>query len=675
MLPGKSLVPPSEALPSRRPLRVLVIQDNADSCRGVTRALGELSSFDSSVTTATGSASGLSALLQAQHEVCFLDDDLREDGSLDVVRKARAAGVETLIMLLASASDFRREMDALQSGVTLYLEKYLVSPNILDRILRNMLTRDRLSHQHRADQRALEASEKRLRSIVEWAGILVYEWDLETDALQWDGNTGGSPGYEAAELPKTLYEWIDLIHPDDRHRVESAIDQHLENVTGEFHEEYRIRDRDGAYRVWMDRGMVARGKDGDVVRWIGMISDVTEARQLADRMRVTQRLEALGRLAGGIAHDFNNIITVIAGYVGTLLAELPPGSPMSADLRQVHNAAERAASLTKQLLAFSRKQLLEPVVLDVNDVVRAVDAMLRRTIGDDIELSFEPSNDLWAVRADRGQLEQVLVNLAVNARDAMPDGGKLVVRTTNVETDGVVTKRDVRMAAGRYVLLQVHDSGTGIQPEVVKHIFDPFFTTKERGHGTGLGLATVYGIVKQSGGYVWVDTAVGKGTVFSIYLPAFDGPARPLPGTRETEVSWMRPGDPKKTILVVEDEAAIRQMVTDVLERAGFQVIAAGSGAEGISAAAGYAGPIDLLVTDVILPGVNGVETAREIVSARPEIAVLYTSGYTEDVLGSSLSEGTRLLRKPFSASTLVQTVGKILFQSPPGANEAAPPA
>ena len=655
-------VAPADVDAPRIPLRVLVVADDEEYCCRLRQVLLDLRSFDSCVAAAPASNAALAALLDGHHDVCFLDGTNPGSGPLDISRLARAAGIQTDIVLLVPA-DYQGEVEALAAGVTHFVECDYVRASVLDRILRNMLLRSRLSHQHRADQRALASSEKRLRSIVEWAGILVYEWDLEAGTLEWDGSTGGPAAFDAADLPKTIDAWVEMLHPDDRERVAAAVEQHLESQAREFNEEYRIRHPDGSYRVWLDRGMVARGRDGHLVRWIGMANDVTESRQLSDRIRVTQRLEALGRLAGGVAHDFNNIITVIAGYVDSVLDDVPPGSSMSHDLRQVHNAAERAANLTRQLLAFSRKQLLEPVVLDINEVVRAVEAMLRRTIGEDIELSFEASPQLRAVRADPGQLEQVLVNLAVNARDAMPDGGELLIRTRNFDADAEFAKRDGRMLPGAYVLLEVQDSGTGIPPDVVKHIFDPFFTTKERGHGTGLGLATVYGIVKQSGGHVWVDTAVGKGTTFSIYLPCVEGAAQPLARAIDIGTRSASAVDPDKTILIVEDEPSIREMVAEVLQRAGYQVLAAGSGSEGISAAARHPGRIDLLLTDVILPGTNGLETARAIVRERPELRVLYTSGYTDDVLGSSLSDGTKLLRKPFSASALLRTVGEILEQ------------
>ena len=653
-------VPTSEAASPRLRLRVLVVAAHEFAER-LSSILHDLRTFEPSVESAGSIEAGLAALSGKPHDICFVDGDL--DDRLELARRARASGSEIPIVLLTRSADFSHEMEALRSGVTHFIETDYLRPSVVDRILRNILLRDRLSHQHRADQRALAESEQRLRTIVEWAGILTYEWDLETDTVQWDGSHGGPARFTTADLPRTLGATLELIHPDDRRRFEAAIERHLESEDEGFNQEYRIRHPDGSYRIWLDRGKVARGRGGQAVRWLGMVSDVTEARQLAERMRVAQRLEALGRLAGGVAHDFNNIITVISGYVDTALDALPPGSPIAEDLRQVHHAAERAANLTHQLLAFSRKQLLEPAVLDVNDVVRAVEGMLRRTLGEDVDLSFEPGEALRAVRADPWQLEQALVNLAVNARDAMPDGGSLVVRTLNFDADAEFVRRDDRMAPGRYVRLQVEDTGTGIAPDVLKHIFDPFFTTKERGHGTGLGLATVYGIVKQSGGHVWVDTELGVGTTFSIDLPAVEGPARPLPRAVDSAATHAAPDGANRTILVVEDDDSIRVMVTDLLERAGFRVIAAASGSEAIDVAARHAGAIDLLLTDVILPGRNGLEAAREILRSRPGIAVLYTSGYTEDVLGSTLAAGTNLLRKPFSPAALVRTVAEILGQ------------
>ena len=642
---------------------MLVVDNDGHECERLIRTLGELGSFQASVTRATGPERGLTALLEGHYDACFIDGDRDESGAREFARQARAAGIEMPIILLARAADFTAEMQALGYGVTQYLEKDDVRVSVLDRILRNTLLRGRLSQQHRIDQVALAQSEQRLRSVVQWAGILVYEWDMCTDSLEWDGDVDGYLGYESGQLPKTFEDWADLVHPDDRRRLAAAIESHLKNETPEFNEEYRIRHGDGSYRIWVDRGKIARAKDGQRIRWIGMASDVTEARQLAERVRVTQRLEALGRLAGGVAHDFNNIITVMAGYIETVLKHIPPGNPVTADLHEIQNAAARASTLTRQLLAFGRKQRLEPVVLDLNDVVHGVDGMLRRTIGENVELRIEPAADLGAIRADPGQLEQVLVNLAVNARDAMPTGGVLVVRTSNFDADDEFVKHHDRMVAGRYVRLQVTDSGTGIPADVVKHIFEPFFTTKERGQGTGLGLATVYGVVKQSGGHVWVDTTLGEGTTFSIYLPVVDSAAVAVPRQAERLGARGPASSLSKTILVVEDEESIRQMVADVLARAGFQVLAAKSGAEGINAAAHHRGPIDLLVTDVVLPGTNGLETARAIMTARPQMAVLYTSGYSDEFLSGSMTNRTKLLRKPFTPSALVRTVEEILSE------------
>ncbi|HLW87905.1 MAG TPA: ATP-binding protein [Terriglobales bacterium] len=388
--------------------------------------------------------------------------------------------------------------------------------------------------------------------------------------------------------------------------------------------------------------------------------DVTEHRALEQQFRQAQKMEAVGRLAGGIAHDFNNLLMVISGYAEFLLDRIGPDPTVRTPAQEIANAANRATALTRQLLAFSRKQMLAPKVLDLNAVVTENLKLLTRLIGEDIDLVMIPGTDLGAVRADPSQIEQVIMNLAVNARDAMPQGGKLTIETSNVSLDESYARLHAPAEPGEYVMLAISDTGMGMDSETQSHIFEPFFTTKGV-KGTGLGLSTVYGIVKQSGGYVWVYSESGRGTSFKVYLPRVTGSGEfvvPQPSVPITEVS---PGH--ETILLVEDETNVRQLTRHYLQGQGYTVLEAADPATAIQISNSRAEPIHLLLTDVVMPGMNGRQLAHAISSARPETRVLYMSGYTENVIGhnGTLDVNVNLLQKPFTLPALKAKVREVL--------------
>jgi len=413
-------------------------------------------------------------------------------------------------------------------------------------------------------------------------------------------------------------------------------------------------------------GRSIRG-DRDALFYELYAEDVTEQRALEQQLRQSQKMEAVGRLAGGIAHDFNNLLMVMSGYCEFLLERVGSDQQLREPAQEIANAANRATSLTRQLLAFSRKQLLTPKVLDLNAIVTENFRMLDRVIGEDVELAIVPGADLGMVKADPGQIEQVIMNLAVNARDAMPHGGKLIIETSNVSLDEAYARLHGAVAPGEYVMLCVSDTGTGMDFETQSHIFEPFFTTKGP-KGTGLGLSTVYGIIKQSGGYIWVYSEPGEGTSFKVYLPRV---------TSAGEVAVIHPPIAaaavqrrNETILLVEDEDNLRNMARLYLEREGYTVLEAPDGAAAIQLASAHPGPIHLLLTDVIMPGMNGRELANYISPRRPEMKVLYMSGYTENAIvhNGTLDAGITLLQKPFTLPVLKATVRKMLDTAP---NEA----
>ncbi|MGB6410796.1 MAG: PAS domain S-box protein [Candidatus Deferrimicrobiaceae bacterium] len=402
-----------------------------------------------------------------------------------------------------------------------------------------------------------------------------------------------------------------------------------------------------------------RDAGGEVINYVAVKRDVTNERRVEEQLRQAQKMEAVGRLAGGIAHDFNNLLTAITGYTDLLLMDLPEGELAHREVLEIRKAGDRAASLTRQLLAFSRRQVLQPKVLDLNQVVTDMEKLLRRLIGENIELVTSLADDLGHVRADPGQIEQVIVNLAVNARDAMPNGGRLILETSKMEIDESYASLHDPVLPGSYVILAVTDTGVGMDKPTLARLFEPFFTTKEVGKGTGLGLATVYGIVKQSGGYIWAYSEVGRGTKFKVLLPGEEEVAE----LAEKEVAYLYPSGGEETVLVVEDEKLVRDLVREILSQHGYKVLEASRGTEALEVSGRHKGPIHLLVSDVVMPGMTGPELARRLTALRPEMGVLFMSGYTDDAIlhHGVLEHGAEFLQKPFKASALGAKVRKVL--------------
>jgi signal transduction histidine kinase/ActR/RegA family two-component response regulator len=383
-----------------------------------------------------------------------------------------------------------------------------------------------------------------------------------------------------------------------------------------------------------------------------------QKRQLEEELRQSQKMEALGRLAGGVAHDFNNLLTVIKGHSELIIERLPTKDPLLGSGQQIRKAADRAASLTRQMLAFSRRQALEPTVFDMNSLVADMYKLLKRLIHEDIEFTFRAGESLGRIKADTGQIEQVLLNLAVNASDAMPKGGKLVIETKNVQVDPEAAKSRPNLEPGFYVMLAVSDTGHGMTPETKARIFEPFFTTKEQGKGTGLGLATVYGVVKQSGGFIWVDTTINEGTRFEVYLPRVEQDITPYPTEELAPVHTRAAG----TVLLAEDEEAVRTLAFEFLTAAGYRVFVASDGQKALEIAESLAEPIHVLVTDVVMPQMRGPELAKRLKSVRPDLKVVFMSGYLEQHEGGEdFSGSAAFLQKPFSKDILVRQVGAAL--------------
>ena len=423
--------------------------------------------------------------------------------------------------------------------------------------------------------------------------------------------------------------------------------------------EYQVHRKDGR-KIWLsENARAVRDASGTVLYYEGTVVDITEKKELEAQLRQAQKMEAVGQLAGGIAHDFNNLLMVIQGNAEVMLDSISPSDAASQNAQQIKKATEHAASLTRQLLAFSRRQMLQPKVLDLSSVTAGLGKMLPRLIGTDIELKICPNAPSGWVKADQSQIEQVLLNLAVNARDAMPNGGKLIIETTNVDLDDSYARYHVNVPPGPYVLLTVSDTGTGMDAETQAHCFEPFFTTKASGRGTGLGLATVYGVVKQSGGWIWVYSEPGQGTTFKIYLPRVQQDAEPAKPTKHQSAV------PRgcETIFVVEDQEGIRELACEFLENCGYYVLAAKDGAEALELADRYKKPIDLLLTDIVMPKVNGRELSQRLTAARPRMKTLFMSGYPERATPEQemLVDESKFLAKPFSLRSLAGKVREAL--------------
>jgi two-component system cell cycle sensor histidine kinase/response regulator CckA len=541
--------------------------------------------------------------------------------------------------------------------------------------------------EHDRAKAELRSAEARYRTLVERLPAITYIAEL---------GAGGpwqyvSPqietmlGFSPAEWLSDPMNWMNHIHPDDREIVLAA--EKLFQETHElFQAEYRMCARDGRLLWFRDEGVLLQQTGAQGLLMQGAMYDITERKRLEDELRHSQKMEAVGQLAGGVAHDFNNLLMLIQAHNEHLRDRLAADDPARKDALEIEKAVTRAASLTAQLLAFSRKQVLRLSVLDLNAVLADVAKMLHRLIGENIEVEVVPAPSLGRVKADPGQMEQVILNLAVNSRDAMPHGGKLTITTRDVELDEDDSRDHEGAPPGKYVMLTVNDTGSGMDTETQAHMFEPFFTTKAPGKGTGLGLATVYGVVKQSDGWIWVDSEPGQGTTFQIYLPRVEEPSVEQSWVDECKIETIKQSDAKasqalgestsqtapslanspkgtETVLVVEDQDGIRDIVRESLRRNGYQVLIAVDGNEALQMASAYPDPIHLLVTDLVMPNIGGRELAQRLTPLRPNMKVLFMSGYSEhsalDI--EATSQSAIVLQKPFSLDALARNVRRVL--------------
>jgi PAS domain S-box-containing protein len=496
---------------------------------------------------------------------------------------------------------------------------------------------------------------ERLRLTQQAAHAGSWDWNLATGELSWSDELYRLLGFEPGACRPTLEAWLANLHPGDQSRVRADLEDAADGNTAQVESEYRVRTPDGLIRWVLAKGSIFKRDSGAPARLLGVVIEITERKRLEEQFLQAQKLEAIGRLAGGVAHDFNNLMTIVSGYSSMLHAHVRHDPTLNHFVSEIQHAATRAATLTGQLLAFSKRQVVQVKVVGINQAVKDVHAMLQRVIGEDIELELELHEDAGYVRCDKGQLDQVLLNLAVNARDVMPKGGKLKIATESTVVGSAEALAN-NIQAGNYILLSISDTGPGIEQSIKEKIFEPFFTTKETGKGTGLGLSTVYGIARQSGGTVLLESQPGCGSRFRVLLPAVSG----LPETTVEAEERTQAGHSARVFLV-EDEAPLRKMMREILKAAGFTVTSASSGEQALQMILEAGQEFDVLVTDVVLPGISGPDLVERL-TEQSTCRVLYISGYTDhQLLERTFEPGSGFLQKPFQPTALTRAIRELL--------------
>jgi PAS domain S-box-containing protein len=653
------------------PIRVLNVNDD-DPARRYKSQLLTAAGFE--VTDAARIDAARACLASEAPDLILLDVELPDGTGIDLCRDLQPQdapdafeGNRPYAIVLISAHMTRP--DDIARGIDAGADAYLVEPlddTYLVTLLRSLAARHARRRAVAEERAMLRAGHRRYRTLSATIGDAVYEWDFTTGRVEWSEAMHRMLGCASSEVG-SMHQWrLDRTHPDDRPRVRAEVRRAIAARDTSWEIESRLARADGSYATVVDRATIAYDGDGRAQGAVGVVSDVTERQQLMDQLRLAQKMDAVGQLAGGIAHDFNNVLTSVMGFTGLIKHEVRDRPSVISHADEIEAAAQRASDMVAQLMAFSRHQEMTPDVVDLNDVVVSGSGMLDRLIGAHIRVQRDLDPQLPTVRADRTQIEQVLLNLVVNARDAMPDGGDLRIATGTVNPG----RKDPRsLPPGRYVRLSVTDTGIGMDDSTRARIFEPFFTTKERGRGTGLGLSTVYGIVKQSGGHIRVESASGAGATFEVFLPALDLPVARAEQPPPAQAFPARAGE---TVLVVEDEPSVRRLACEVLSRAGYTVLDAADGLAALARAEAYAGRIDLLLTDLVLPGLSGRGLAQAFQACQPEGGVLYMTGYAREANGSGHTPFERgaLLMKPFSRGTLLRAARQRID----AARQAAPP-
>jgi two-component system cell cycle sensor histidine kinase/response regulator CckA len=641
------------------PLRVLLVEDSDEDAALIRHQLtqGGYAVTDLQVRTLDQLRQ---ALRTGEWDIVISDFTLPAFTAMDTLAALAESARDLPCIVMSGSLDEESAVDAMRSGARDFITK-----DRLARMLPAVSRELREAHERRrrrAAEIALGDARDSMRFALDAANIGTWEMHIPERTVVWSARSEALRGLTAGTFRGTHEAILATIHPDDRSRVQADID---EASRGRINSriEYRVVWPDGSVHWLVDVGRTFYDRDGRAQRAAGISMDVTAQRTLEEQFHQAQRMESIGNLAGGIAHDFNNLLTAILGYANVLLED-ESGALAPAVVRGFHEeirkAGERAAALTNQLLAFSRRQIIQPTILNINTVIGGLEPMLGRLIGEHIELVTRLVPDLGWTRADQGQVEQVVMNLVINARDAMPTGGSITIDTRNLTLDDDGARR-YRVAAGPYVVLAVIDTGTGMSPEVKARIFEPFFTTKPKGRGTGLGLATLYGIVQQNSGAIRVESEVGAGTTVQVYLPRVAGAAA---AARPRAASV--PRGRGETVLLVEDDHRVRKLARELLVRSGYEVIEGADAEDAMRVAEGHGRPIDLLLTDVVMPGVSGPVLAERLIQRHPALKVLYMSGYTDDAMvhHGVVSPEIAFLQKPFTPASFARAIRNALDTS-----------
>jgi signal transduction histidine kinase/DNA-binding response OmpR family regulator len=632
---------------SSHKLWVLQVEDSESDAALLVRLLHK-SGYDVESERVEDAEGMRGALARQPWDVILADHQLPEFDAIEALQVLHECGEDIPFIIVSGSIDGALAVDLMKAGAHDYVLKGDLAR------LEPVIAREIREAQARRGRRE---AEERLELAISATQLGTFDFYPQTGELIWSDITRKHFGL-GPEAPVSYDGFLQGIHAADRERVESLVQRALDPSTdGQYLAEYRtVGLEDGLERSISAQGRVFFDPHRRPIRFVGVTLEVTERKRLEEQFRQAQKLESIGRLAGAVAHDFNNLLTIITGYGHMMVDELTVHHSLWEPAKEICDAAERATALTRQLLTFSRRQVSEPKDLTLNDLVRDLNSMLRPLIGAEVQLLMELDDAAGAVHADPGQIEQVIMNLVVNAKDAMPNGGRLAIRTSRKVVDEKFGDGHFSVEPGTYVVITVSDTGSGMAPEVRAHIFEPFFTTKERGKGTGLGLSTVYGIVKQSNGAVWVDSAPGKGTTFTILLPGAESASIDVP-----EVVPPKSVRGRGTILVAEDEPGVRDFIRNTLSKHGYIVMAAPNGQEALALCRQHQKAVDLLVADVSMPGMGGAALAAEFAIEHPTVPVLFISGYAEG-FGEG-NPGQAYLQKPFTSTTLLTSVGATLHR------------
>jgi two-component system, cell cycle sensor histidine kinase and response regulator CckA len=635
------------------PLNLLQVEDSESDAELIVRLLKK-AGYAVNAERVEDREAMRAALASREWDVIITDHRMAQFDAPGALRVLHESGQDIPIIVVSGSIGEELAVSMMKAGA----HDYVIKTNLirLPPAVEREIKEARARREQKKAQQALLESEERLAMAIDATQMGTFDFDPQTGKLIWSDLNKRHFGLPPeAEVGDPVF--LRGLHDDDRERVQALVDYAMKPESGgKYAAEYRVRGiEDGVERRLAAWGRVYFDARGRPVRFVGVTLDITERVRLEEQFRQAQKLESVGRLAGGVAHDFNNLLTVISGYAQMTLAEIPAQHPLRAGIEEISDAADRAASLTRQLLTFSRRHQSEAKTIAVNDLLRDFHRMLDRLIGEDIELKLDLHPDAGGFRADPGGIEQIVMNLAVNAKDAMPSGGKLRIETGPFTVDEQYARDHPPLAPGRHVMLSVSDSGSGMAPEVRARIFEPFFTTKELGKGTGLGLSTVYGIVTQCGGAISVDSEPGHGTTFRMLFPATDG---------KTMRAAVRPEEPapsgKETILVVEDEPGVRKYIREILRSHGYTVLESSNGRAALELVGENRAQIDLLMADAVMPEMGGLELSRHFAEIRPGVPVLFVSGYS----GESWPEAgamTSYLQKPFAPPALLSRVRTLL--------------